>query len=310
MYQSGASIADIKAAAGTTDIYTLLRNAGVEPGRSPRRRGRILAMAKQEAADALVAAASDLDGSDSLTLADYTNWHKNNAAVAPPVHRITRLFGSWKTAVHQAGLRAGSDPAPIAVADAANWLRQAATDLGATTMSQARFDAWRMSSNVDNVLCSGTIAKRIGWAETLQAAGLTRPSPKPRTPKHPIGWTKYNDDELIDALRDAALEHPNLSRRLYQQWQVNNPGRPSANTILKQLGWTEARQRIGLPRSKPPRRITNTDLITALEAAEAEIGAPLTKAVYRRWATNNKQPSLSTVQTYLDWDTRQPLSDG
>ncbi len=71
MYLSEASIADIKAAAGTTDIYTLLRNAGVEPGRSPRRRGRILAMAKQEAADALVAAASDLDGSDSLTLAGY-----------------------------------------------------------------------------------------------------------------------------------------------------------------------------------------------------------------------------------------------
>ena len=62
-------------------------------------------------------------------------------------------------------------------------------------------------------------------------------------------WRRYSDDELIDAIRDAAehYDQHQLAISEYQQWRATmRPAAPTSAVISARRGWRNAVQRAGL----------------------------------------------------------------
>ena len=141
--------------------------------------GRVAEYASQitwEECEQALQNAADTIG-EPLTMREYDDWREGTRADAPPAAYISANWG-WADAVESAGLECGNrgpaiwsgEGGKISV-DERDRALQAATEAMGEPLTSADYRQWRNETDTDAPHTS-TIARRWGWADALEAAGL------------------------------------------------------------------------------------------------------------------------------------------
>lgn len=168
-------------------------------------------------------------------------------------------------------------------------LRACADELG-KPVGVTEYRRW--SDYRSDVPSATTLISQFGsWSAAVSAVG------HPGVGRRPL----YSRDCTLAALRACAddLGEP-VGVGDYRLWAVQRSGVPSLTTVIRQFGtWSAAMSAARLPRVVQPGPLplyNGEDTLDAIRSAAAELGSPLRRSHYQRWAREHKAPSLRTIE--------------
>jgi Homing endonuclease associated repeat len=189
---------------------------------------------------------------------------------------ISRRFGAWNAALHQAGL----EP---------RFVRRRWTDEDILDgLRRWELDHGRPPRSMDRVGFGGEypspalVVTRFGsWRQALIAAGLE--------PGNPPAVTK---EAIIDALRSYHANHGQSPTTT--AWRAERQF-PVSETIIRHCGsWRAALELAGLPPpDRTPRGPSDDEILDALRAYRRERGAPPT---IREWNEQHRRPGFKLIR--------------
>jgi len=287
MYLAGERVVDIAEVTGTTSIYFILRRAGIEPGRTSRRRDpQHRALRRERSVDALTLVAGDL-GVSTLGITQYRSWRRDHPELGLLSDgQIRRVFDGWNGALQAAGLAR-----PVAISkreidfDAAvEWLQQAAQ--GALKLTRAQYRDWQAVN--DHARPIYHLDAHFKWSELVEKAGLV----------HQVPQGHFTAEEISSAVHAAAKEHPRLTTEAYGKWRARQSGQPLPSRARICKGgkkWNEVLEAHGIAPIST-KRFTDDEISAALKQAWDGTG-PLTVQTYVRWRANqpDQLPSSAVI---------------
>ncbi len=190
-----------------------------------------------------------------------------------------RRWGSWPDAKEAAGLRRETRTSRrIERSELLDALDELAREVGKAPTQEEMNELGRFSQR--------PYYREWGsWAEALRAGGFE--------PNHENG---YNEDELVDALRELADELGHTPAR----WEMDEKGEFSSDPYIRAFGtWTEAWDAAGLePRAWYPKRATERELIESIHALAEELDRVPTRQEMVEHGPYSREPFLRTFGSW------------
>lgn len=205
-----------------------------------------------------------------------SEWNARSSGDTHPNRRtVVNCFGSWRNALHDAGVAARRSARPVEPpthpparrmkftdAEVIAALRREAESRGRTP----RRTEWKGRPRTEPGV-RAVLTHFGSWNDGLRAAGLEV--------THQTGmWTR---EDVIDALRVDARDRGRTPRR--DDWRRAASARPQAGIVEKLFGsWNAGLQAAGLEVSHDPARWTRERVLAALRRRERELGRPPTSS--------------------------------
>lgn len=223
--------------------------------------------------------AAQARGSQVLGVREFREWasEQPGAESLPAVATIIRRFGTWRAALERCELRDARSAAPLRADNGPrDALISVARALSVSSLPRRQYDEYRLEHSA-GLPHSETIRRRYGtWAAALEAAGLGA--------VRGGSGRRFDDDELLQALRSAAAAARPLSAGAYQRWREGQQDDlPAAQTIVHRFGgWSAA--------------LAAADLASAGSGPGAEELTEILVTMSRRLKT--PRPSANTYRMY------------
>jgi Homing endonuclease associated repeat len=203
----------------------------------------------------------------------------------PSYPTIVSLFGSWHTALQEAGLTPAS-LSQYTDEDILEAIRNFYQN-NQENPSKEQYKRLRKKPSVK------TIEERFGsWSEALKKAGLQPIEVR----NHP-----YTDEEMLNALRRFYKENGNyISYTSYEQSGIL----PSASVIRNRFGtWNKALKKANLPtnQDKSP-TFTEEQMIMALRRVASLVPSTLSKKLYKTFALSHEPSAISIIRHFGTWN--------
>lgn len=224
--------------------------------------------------------------------------------------------GSWEDALSIAdvqteavGSNSRGQSTTIDIEEAADLISRAVAAVGEPLTIEAYQD-WR--ADQDGAAVSGnSIAKKFGWKNVCDAAGVEHGAPWRNLPPDPMVDGKQDAVELLEKAASAVGEP--LTTKKYQNWAQRHDDAPATPApILRYFegGWADACRAAGVEpgvaRGGPSKRISQRECEQSLRAAAMDIEGEVSYTKYREWRAgqDRDRPSGATIsQRFADgWD--------
>ena len=225
---------------------------------------------EQQVIDSLIEASIAYPALDAKT---YARW--SNGKEIPSITTIINVFGSWREALHAAGLSSirpyYSDQEILA------FIKEASERLHPFHSNSYR--EWAKAKHGPSLTL---INLRFGsWSRALEEAHIEM--------TRSICMT---EERIINALLEASDVLPRLTTQTYSIWAQEN-GHPTVATIARKYGsWVDALTCLDI--APPRRKWVEEDVLDALRQAQQELPS-LSIIHYRKWAEGRAVPSTSTI---------------
>lgn len=199
----------------------------------------------------------------------------------PSYPTIVSLFGSWKTALKEAGLK------PVELQKYTDEeILKTIQDFYIENPENPSREQYKRSGRKPSI---ATIEDRFGsWSEALKRAGL-----KPIKVRN----KPYTDEEMLEALRNFYKENGNsISYVAYEQ-----SGKiPSASVIRNRFGsWNEALRKANLPLNQNKSTMfTEQQMIDALRRVASCVPSVLSQKLYKTHSFSY-EPSVITIRRHF-----------